>query len=102
MPIAQLTVVPLGTTSTSLSATVAKVQQAICDTGIKYQLTPMCTILEGDLGDVMAAVMAAHEAAFQAGHARVSTTLVLDDRRDKETSMEQKVEAVEEKLAADD
>jgi uncharacterized protein (TIGR00106 family) len=99
MPIAQLTVVPLGTATTSLSDTVAKVHAAIRATGVKYQLTPMSTILEGEIGAIMEAVMAAHEAAFAAGTGRVSTTLTLDDRRDNPTTMEHKVEVVEKKLA---
>ncbi len=98
MPIAQLTVTPLGTATTSLAGTIAKVQEAIRATGIKHQLTPMSTILEGDIGEVMAVVMAAHEAAFQAGHGRVVTSLTIDDRRDKPMTMEGKVEAVLEKL----
>jgi uncharacterized protein (TIGR00106 family) len=98
MPIAQLTVVPLGTATTSLSDYVAPIEKAIEATGIKYLLTPMSTILEGSIGEIMAAVMAAHEAAFAAGAGRVSTSLVLDDRRDKPTSMEHKVEVVRGKM----
>mgnify|MGYP006309115467 CR=1 FL=1 len=101
MPIAQLTVTPLGTPGTSLSDTVAQVQKAIVATGIKHQLTPMATILEGEIGDIMAAVMAAHEAAFTAGTGRVSTVLTLDDRRDNPTTMEHKVEAVKKKMEDD-
>jgi len=101
MPIAQVTVVPLGKPGTSLSDAVARIAKAIADTGIKHQLTPMSTILEGDIGQIMAAVMAAHEAGFAAGTGRVSTTFTLDDRRDKPTSMEHKVQAVREKLKTD-
>lgn len=101
MPIAQLTVVPLGTPGTSLSDTVAKVEKAIAATGIKHQLTSMSTILEGEIGEIMAAVMAAHEAGFTAGTGRVSTTLTLDDRRDNPTTMEHKVEVVQEKMKED-
>jgi len=98
MPIAQLTVVPLGTATTSLSDTVTAIQRAIVKTGIKHMLTPMSTILEGTIGEIMAAVMAAHEAAFAAGAGRVSTSLTLDDRRDKPTTMGHKVQVVLEKM----
>lgn len=98
MPIAQLTVVPLGTKTTSLSSTVAAIQKTIVKSGIKHKLTPMSTILEGTLPEIFKAVQAAHEAGFAAGTGRVSTSLTIDDRRDKPTSMEHKVEAVKRKL----
>ena len=98
MPIAQLTIVPVGTNTTSLSNTVVEVQKAIRGTGIKHQLTPMSTILEGSLGEIMAAVKAAHEAGFSANTGRVLTSLTIDDRRDKPTSMEHKVNIVLDKM----
>ncbi|NLH47863.1 MAG: MTH1187 family thiamine-binding protein [Myxococcales bacterium] len=98
MPIAQLTVVPLGTGDTSLSGAVAAVVAAIRDTGIRYRLTPMATVLEGSIEEILAAVRAAHEAGFAAGSGRVSTSLTIDDRRDKATSMAHKVAAVEAKM----
>lgn len=98
MPLAQLTVVPLDSGQTSLSATVAAVQKALRATGIKHQLTPMSTILEGTLDEIFAAIRAMHEAGFSHGSMRVSTTITLDDRRDKPTSMEYKVESVRKKL----
>jgi uncharacterized protein (TIGR00106 family) len=100
MPIAQLTVVPLGTCTTSLSDAVAAVQTAIARTAVKVQLNPMATILEGSLKDIFAAVEAAHEAGFAAGSGRVSTTLTIDDRRDKATSAAHKVNVVRRKLKA--
>ena len=39
-----------------------------------------------------------HEVPFANGAARVSTTLTIDDRRDKQGTMEQKLLSVEEKL----
>lgn len=98
MPIAQLTVVPLGTGDSSLSGAVAAVVAAIRATGIKHRLTPMATVLEGSLEEIFTAVRAAHEAGFAAGSGRVSTSLTIDDRRDKPTSMEHKVAAVETKM----
>lgn len=98
MPIAQLTVVPLGTAGTSLSGVVASVEEAIAATGIKHLLTPMATVLEGSLDEIFRAVRVAHEAGFTAGSGRVSTSLTIDDRRDKPTSMEHKIEAVRAKM----
>jgi uncharacterized protein (TIGR00106 family) len=97
--IAELVVVPLGTGSPSLSSYVAGVEKLLATFNLKTMLTPMGTVLEGDLDEVLRAVRAVHEVPFQAGALRVSTTVKIDERRDKELSMDGKVRAVREKLA---
>ncbi|HLP48302.1 MAG TPA: MTH1187 family thiamine-binding protein [Candidatus Kapabacteria bacterium] len=97
--IVEVTVFPLGTGSTSLSNYVAGVEKVLEKyKGIKTMLTPMSTILEGDLGEILAAIREMHEAPFLAGAKRVTTKIDIDDRRDKELTMEGKVEAVKSKL----
>lgn len=99
MAIAEVTVIPIGTGSTSLSSYVAELQKVLnAQQGIKYTLTSMSTIIEGSLDDVFAAIRAIHEAPFQADAQRVSTSIKIDDRRDKESSSEQKLRSVQEKL----
>ena len=97
--IAELVVLPLGTGSPSLSSYVAGVEKLLATFNLKTMLTPMGTVLEGDLDEVLRAVRAVHEVPFQAGALRVSTTVKIDERRDKELSMDGKVRAVREKLA---
>lgn len=97
--IAELVVVPLGTGSPSLSSYVAGVEKLLATFNLKTMLTPMGTVLEGDLDEVLRAVRAVHEVPFQAGALRVSTTVKIDERRDKELSMDGKVRSVREKLA---
>ena len=97
--IAELVVVPLGTGSPSLSSYVAGVEKLLATFNLKTMLTPMGTVLEGELDEVLRAVRAVHEVPFQAGALRVSTTVKIDERRDKELSMDGKVRAVREKLA---
>lgn len=100
--VAEVTVVPLGTGSASLSAYVAEVQKVLAGfPGLKSLLTPMSTLLEGELGEVLGAVQAMHEVPFRMGALRVSTTLRVDDRRDKPVTMEGKIEAVKRKLSDD-
>lgn len=97
--IAQVTVVPLGTGSTSLSFYVAEVEKVLKKyENIKTQLTPMASILEGDLDEVLKAVREMHEVPFLKGAKRVSTRISIDDRRDKETSMDRKVASVKSKM----
>ncbi|MBO8154687.1 MTH1187 family thiamine-binding protein [Thermovirga sp.] len=96
--IAEVVIVPYGTTSTSLSPYVAEVEKILRSYDLKVMLTPMGTILEGELDTILEAIRAAHEAPFKAGAMRVGTTIRIDDRRDKDLTMEHKVKSVEEKL----
>ena len=97
--IAEVTVVPLGTGSASLSAYVAEVEKVLIKfPRLKSMLTPMSTILEGEMDEVLDAVKAMHEVPFRMGAMRVSTTLRIDDRRDKAITMAGKLAAVKAKL----
>lgn len=99
MAIAEVTVIPIGTGSTSLSSYVAELQRVLQEQrGIKYTLTSMSTIIEGSLDDVFSAIRAIHEAPFQSDAQRVSTSIKIDDRRDQESSSEQKLRSVQDKL----
>jgi len=100
MAIVQVTIVPLGTGSPSVGEYVASVHRVLTEAEepIKYQLTPMSTIIEGALDDLLAVVRRMHEVPFENGAERVSTTITIDDRRDKTGTMEQKLRSVESKL----
>ena len=99
MVIAELTVVPLGTESTSLSSYVADCHQVLKNQDkVKYRLTPMGTILEGELDDIFEITKKLHEVPFENGAFRVTTNLNIDDRRDKEAAMDKKIKSVEDKL----
>lgn len=99
MALVEVTVIPLGTGDTSLSSFVAGCLKVLQETeDIKYQLTPMGTIIEGDLARLMQVVSQMHEQPFQAGASRVNTIIRIDDRRDKKGTMAGKVASVEAKL----
>lgn len=99
MAIGEVTVIPIGTGSTSLSSYVADMQRVLQTVeGITYELTSMGTIIEGPVGRILAAVEALHESPFTSGAQRVSTSLKIDDRRDKPSTSRSKLEAVERKL----
>jgi uncharacterized protein (TIGR00106 family) len=98
MVIAEISVVPIGTGEASLSKYVAECVKALDGCGIKYTLTPMGTVLEGELEEVLDAVRILHKVPFNSGAQRVYTRLVLDERRDKEATAAGKVESVEKKL----
>ena len=92
--IAELTIVPLGTGSTSLSRWVRSAEKIIAESGLEHTLTPMGTCVQGELEDIFRVVEQAHEALVAAGAARISTHIKLDDRRDKNRVMQDKIDAV--------
>ncbi|MGM0653155.1 MAG: MTH1187 family thiamine-binding protein [Bacillota bacterium] len=100
MAIVEISIVPLGTGSTSLSPYVAACEKVLRENSgdLKYELTAMGTILEGDLDQIMTLVRRLHEVPFDQGARRVSTSIKIDDRRDRPGTIEQKVKSVEEKL----
>jgi uncharacterized protein (TIGR00106 family) len=93
--VAEISVVPLGTGSVSVSEYVAGCMDVLIgNKKIKHRLTSMGTILEGPLDDVLKVTRAMHEAPFNKGAMRVVTTLKIDDRRDIRLSMKGKVDRV--------
>ena len=99
MAIVEVCVVPLGTGSTSVSGYVAACHKVLQqEKDLQYQLTPMATIIEGDLDKIMAAIRKMHEVPFAAGAGRVNTIIRIDDRRDQVRTMADKIASVEEKL----
>jgi uncharacterized protein (TIGR00106 family) len=98
MVIAEISVVPLGTGSPSLSRYVAECVEVLEETGIRYTLTPMGTILEGSLEEVLEVVRLLHRVPFNKGVKRVSTRVVIDERRDKDATAADKVESVRKRL----
>jgi uncharacterized protein (TIGR00106 family) len=93
--IAELKVVPLGTQTASLSKYVKAVIDVVREAkDITYQITPMSTIIQGPLSRVLELAQEMHEIPFKMGATRVSTSISIDDRRDKVITMESKVKAV--------
>lgn len=98
MPIAEISIYPLGTGSTSVGDYVAGCVKILEEMGINYELTPMSTVFEGTLEQIWETVARIHELPFQMGCLRVVTSLRIDDRRDKPATMRSKVEGVERRL----
>lgn len=103
MAIVDVTVIPVGTKTASVSEYVADIHRVLKkyeEMGkIRYQLTPMNTIIEGELPLLFEVIQAMHEVPFEKGLARVCTNIRIDDRRDIERKMEDKVERVKSLLA---
>jgi len=99
MAIAEVSVIPLGTKTPSVSQYVARSVKVLeREKGIKCETTAMGTIIEGDLDGILAVVKKMHEGTFGEGVARVITTVQIDDRRDKAQGMKEKVDSLKKKL----
>jgi len=99
MVIAEVSVIPMGTKTPSASDYVARAMKALAqEKRVKYQLTAMGTLLEGDLGEVLEAAKRMHEGVFGEDIKRVVTHITIDDRRDKRLTMDYKVQSVMKKL----
>ncbi len=94
MALMEISVVPLGTSSTSLSKYVAEIIQILQREGIPHKLTDMGTIIEGDPETLFQVARRLHEVPFTKGALRVYTSIKIDDRRDKEVHLGDKVESV--------
>ncbi len=96
---AELTIVPVGTCETSISKYIAAAASALEDNGIKYKITGMGTLIEtNDPDKLFGAIKEAHESIFKEGAKRVETHVKIDDRRDTDKTMEEKVGSVEQKM----
>jgi uncharacterized protein (TIGR00106 family) len=102
MAIVDVTVIPIGTQTPSVSSFVADIQKVLKEYEkegkIQFQLTPMNTLIEGELPVLFEVIQAIHEVPFNAGIHRVATNIRIDDRRDKKRKMHEKVERVNELL----
>ncbi|WP_101773249.1 MTH1187 family thiamine-binding protein [Peptostreptococcus faecalis] len=99
MAIVELTVCPLGTATTSASKYVAGAQKILAEQDkVKYLLNPMGTVMEGDIDEIFKLIRTIQEDVFDKGIERVYSIIKVDDRRDKISSMEQKLESVNKKL----
>lgn len=91
MAVAEITVTPLGTGSPSLSRYVAEVEKII-----------ESTCIQGSVDEILTLVKKVHECLFEQGVLRVATTVKIDERRDKELTLEGKIHSVKEKLGHSD
>jgi uncharacterized protein (TIGR00106 family) len=96
---AEIEIVALGTEDTSMSSHISEAVKAIEKSGVKYQLTPMGTVIEvSSIDEAFSATKAAHEAVIKKGIKRVVTHITIDDRRDVPKGMKEKIESVKSKI----
>ena len=98
MALMHLTIIPLGTSSTSVGDYVADLQKALARSGFPYKLTDMGTIIEGSSKELLALAAQLSEMPFNKGVNRVVTQISMDDRRDKKVTLGDKEASVAERL----
>ena len=96
MATADLTVIALGRAEASASRYIAEIQRRLAaQDRVRYRMHAMGTSLEGSVADVLAVVAELHAVPFELGVPRVYTVLKLDERRDREQGLDDKVASVE-------
>ena len=93
-----LCVIPLGV-GVSVSEYVTACQRVLEEAGLEHQMHAYGTNIEGDWDAVMDAVKRCHEVVHEMGAPRISSSMRLGTRTDREQSIEDKVQSVKSKLA---
>ncbi len=95
--IADICVVPY-TGHTSVREEVALAHRILVDTGLPVLLHGYGTNIEGDYDTIFAALKRVHEELHERGAVRISTTIRLGSRTDKDQGIRDKLEAVRDQL----
>ena len=92
-----LCIVPIGV-GVSLSTYIAACEKVLAEAGLKTALHSYGTNIEGEWDDVFAAIRRCHEVVHAMGAPRITTTIKLGTRTDRNQTMEDKVDSVKAKL----
>jgi len=95
--IADLCVIPMGI-GVSVSREVAECERILAEAGLKTRLHAYGTNIEGEWDDVFGAIKRCHEAVHAMGVPRISSTIRVGTRTDRQQTMEDKISSVETKL----
>ena len=95
--IADLCVVPIGV-GVSVSRYVAACEKVLKDAGLSIRLHAYGTNIEGEWEAVFAAIRRCHEVVHEMGAPRISTSMRVGTRTDRQQSMQDKIESVESRL----
>jgi uncharacterized protein (TIGR00106 family) len=102
MATADLTVIALGRAEASASRYIAEIQRRLAaQDKVRYAMHAMGTSLQGSTADILAVAGELHAVPFDMGIPRVYSILKLDERRDREQTLEDKVSSVQALLDAD-
>ncbi|KAI9823040.1 MAG: hypothetical protein M1832_002694 [Thelocarpon impressellum] len=100
--VADFCLIPIGTSTASVSHQIAEVQRLMQSSGLSYSMHSAGTTVEGSWDDVMKLIGRAHTLLHEKGVVRIQSDIRVGSRTDKKQSFEEKVAAVNDLLAADD
>ncbi len=86
----EIQVIPIGV-GVSVRREVMRAHEIISRAGLKTQLHAYGTNVEGDLDTILNTIKAVHETLHAEGTTRLSTTIKIGTRTDKETSLQDKL-----------
>ncbi len=92
--IVDLCVVPIGV-GVHLAPFIAACEKVLSEAGLKIQLHPNGTAIEGEWEPVFAAIEACHQAVHAMGCPQVYTTVKINTRTDRDQTLEDKVASVQ-------
>lgn len=90
-------IVPLGV-GVSVSEYVTACQKVLQKSGLEHQMHAYGTNVEGEWDEVMAAVKRCHEIVHEMGAPRITTSMRLGTRTDREQTMDDKIQSVKNRL----
>ena len=94
MIIAQFSIAPIGK-EVSVSKYVKLVIDTLKKENVKFETNAMATVIEiEDLKTLFDVVQKAHNAVIASGSERIITELKIDDRRDKDATIQSKLNAL--------
>ena len=91
--LADISIIPLGV-GVSLSPYIAACERVIREAGLDPKLHAFGTEVEGEWSVVMTAVRRCHDVVHEMGAPRVSSTVKLSTRVDREQSLDEKIDSV--------
>ncbi|MEO1527802.1 MAG: MTH1187 family thiamine-binding protein [Planctomycetota bacterium] len=91
--IVDLCVVPMGV-GVSVSQYVSECQRVLEEAGLAHHLHAYGTNIEGEWDAVFAAVKLCHERVHEMGAPRITTSIKVGTRTDREQTMQQKIDSV--------
>ena len=92
--IVDLCVVPIGV-GVHLAPYIAACEKVLSEAGLKIQLHPNGTAIEGEWAPVFEAIEACHQAVHAMGCPRIYTTVKVNTRTDRDQTLKDKVASVE-------
>ena len=92
-----LCVVPLGV-GVSVSSYIAACEKVLNEAGLKTALHSYGTNIEGEWDEVFTAIKRCHEVVHEMGAPRITTTIKMGTRTDRNQTMEDKISSVMSKM----